>query len=128
VVEGVGEHACEYMTGGVVVVLGQTGRNFAAGMTGGMAFVLDLDGRFTDRVNPETVVWQRIDTPHWEAVVKGLVEQHFRETQSRYVERLLADWEIVLPKFWQIVPKEMLSRLAYPLKRADAVLASAGDE
>ena len=128
VIEGCGSNGCEYMTGGTVVILGPVGDNFAAGMTGGMAFVLDTDGRFADRVNPETVVWQRVETAHWEGVVKRLVEQHFRETQSRYVERLLADWEIVLPKFWQVVPKEMLTRLPYPLRRADEKIASAGDD
>ena len=129
VVEGCGSNGCEYMTGGTVVILGRVGDNFAAGMTGGMAFVLDSDGDFIDKVNPESVIWQRVETAHWEGVLKRLVEQHFRETQSRHAERLLADWDIVLPKFWQIVPKEMLTRLPYPLRRADeAKLASTGDE
>ncbi|HEX6978669.1 MAG TPA: glutamate synthase large subunit [Alphaproteobacteria bacterium] len=129
VVEGCGSNGCEYMTGGTVVILGRVGDNFAAGMTGGMAFVLDSDGDFIDKVNPESVIWQRVETAHWEGVLKRLVEQHFRETQSRYVERLLADWDIVLPKFWQVVPKEMLTRLPYPLRRADeAKLVSTGDE
>ena len=119
VIEGCGSNGCEYMTGGTIAILGPIGDNFAAGMTGGMAFVLDTDGRFADRVNPETVVWQRIETVHWEHTLKRLVEQHFRETQSRYVERLLADWELVLPRFWQVAPKEMLSRLPYPLTRAE---------
>src|SRR5690606_5332588 len=129
VIEGCGSNGCEYMTGGTVVILGPVGDNFAAGMTRGMAFVLDADSRFAEKVNPETVIWQRVETAHWEGVLKRLVEQHFRETQSRYVERLLADWEIVLPKFWQVVPKEMLSRLPHPLTRADETgIASAGDD
>ncbi len=131
VVEGCGSNGCEYMTGGTVAILGAVGDNFGAGMTGGMAFVLDAEARFADRANPETVVWQRIETTHWEQVLKRLVEQHFRETQSRYVERLLADWEIVLPKFWQVVPKEMLSRVPYPLTRAEEakrVSAGAADD
>jgi glutamate synthase (NADPH) large chain len=119
VIEGCGSNGCEYMTGGAIAILGSVGDNFAAGMTGGMAFVLDADGRFEDRVNAETVIWQRVDTAHWEHVLKRMIEQHFRETQSRYAERILADWEIVLPRFWQIVPKEMLARLPYPLTRAE---------
>ena len=129
VIEGCGSNGCEYMTGGTVVILGAVGDNFAAGMTGGMAFVLDQDGDFAEHVNPDSVIWQRVETPHWEGVLKRLVEQHFRETQSRYVERLLTDWDIVLPKFWQVVPKEMIARLPYPLGRVDETKrASAGDE
>ncbi len=129
VVEGCGSNGCEYMTGGTAVILGPVGDNFAAGMTGGMAFVYDFDGRFTDRVNPETVVWQRVETGAWEGILKALVMDHFRETQSRFVERLLSDWDRELPKFWQVVPKEMLARLPHPLTRADeAKLASTGDE
>ncbi len=129
VVEGCGSNGCEYMTGGTAVILGPVGDNFAAGMTGGMAFVLDADDTFIKRVNPDSVVWQRVETAHWEQVAKALVEEHFRETQSKFAERLLADWEIEMPKFWQIVPKEMLARLAYPLTRADEQKrALAGDE
>jgi glutamate synthase (NADPH/NADH) large chain len=117
------------MTGGTAVILGPVGDNFGAGMTGGMAFVYDSDGRFADRVNPETVVWQRVETGAWEGILKALVMDHFRETQSRFVERLLSDWDRELPKFWQIVPKEILARLPHPLTRADeAKLASTGDE
>ena len=107
------------MTAGVVVVLGPVGDNFGAGMNGGMAFVLDSDESFVKRVNPDSVIWQRVETAYWEGVLKSLVETHFRETQSRFAERLLADWELELPKFQQIVPKEMLTRLARPLTRAD---------
>ncbi|UYN95104.1 MAG: glutamate synthase large subunit [Enhydrobacter sp.] len=118
VVEGVGSNGCEYMTGGTAVVLGPTGMNFAAGMTGGMAFVHDADDTFTRNVNPETVVWQRIDHPHWEETLKALVEEHVRETKSPLGARLLNDWDRELRRFWQIVPKEMLTRLPQPLSRA----------
>src|SRR5690349_24879166 len=82
VVEGVGCNGCEYMTGGTAVVLGDIGINFAAGMTGGMAFVYDPDGSFERKVNPDSVVWQRIDHPHWDGVLKAMVEEHVRETKS----------------------------------------------
>ena len=92
VVEGCGSNGCEYMTGGTAVILGAVGDNFAAGMTGGMAFVYDPDDVFTLKVNPETVSWQRIDHPHWEAVLKALVEEHVAETKSPLGARLLNDW------------------------------------
>jgi glutamate synthase (NADPH/NADH) large chain len=115
VVEGCGSNGCEYMTGGTAVILGPVGDNFAAGMTGGMAFVYDADASFEQRVNPDTVIWQRIESTHWEAACRALIEEHFVETRSRYSERLLADWTLEVGKFWQICPKEMITRLAHPL-------------
>jgi len=112
VVEGCGSNACEYMTGGTVAILGRTGDNFAAGMTGGMAFVFDPDARITQVINPETVIWQGIETDYWSTVLRRMIEEHARETQSRYALGLLNDWQLVLPKFCQIVPKEMLKLLA----------------
>jgi glutamate synthase (NADPH) large chain len=127
VVEGCGSNGCEYMTGGTVAILGSVGDNFAAGMTGGMAFVHDAEERFQLRVNPETVVWQRIETRHWEGVLKSLIEQHVRETQSRFAEQLLVNWDREVGRFWQVVPKEMLTRLPAPLK-AEPERAAAGDD
>jgi glutamate synthase (NADPH/NADH) large chain len=127
VVEGCGANGCEYMTGGTAVVLGPVGANFAAGMTGGMAFVYDPEQRFPAAVNPETVVWQRVATPYWEGVLKALVAEHARETHSRLAARLLADWEEELPRFWQVVPKEMLARLPQPLSLAEARAAAGND-
>jgi glutamate synthase (NADPH/NADH) large chain len=115
VVEGTGSNGCEYMTGGTAVVLGDVGVNFAAGMTGGMAFVYDPADVFKLKVNPETVVWQRIDHPHWDSILKRLVEEHVAETKSPLGARLLNDWDRCIEKFWQVVPKEMLSRLPQPL-------------
>ncbi len=115
VVEGCGSNGCEYMTGGVAVLLGKVGANFAAGMTGGMAFVLDVNGDFESRVNGETVIWQRVQTDHWEGVLKALVQEHHAETQSSWAEGLLADWNRQIGRFWQIVPKEMLGRLEHPV-------------
>jgi glutamate synthase (NADPH/NADH) large chain len=116
VVEGCGSNGCEYMTGGTAVILGPVGGNFAAGMTGGMAFVYDPDEGFPARVNNESVIYQRIESKHWEGVVRELIAEHVRETQSRFAERLLIDWRRERHKFWQIVPNEMLTRLAHPLR------------
>ena len=99
---------------------GSLGVNFAAGMTGGMAFVYDPEDVFTLKVNPETVSFQRIDHPHWEAVLKALVEEHVAETKSPLGARLLNDWNREVERFWQVVPKEMLSRLPQPLTVAEA--------
>ena len=115
VVEGCGANGCEYMTGGIAVVLGRTGANFGAGMTGGMAFVYDVDDAFERRANPENIVWQRIASAHWEGVLRDLVERHAAVTDSRWSKGLLADWDQALGRFWQVVPKEMLSRQTHPL-------------
>ena len=115
VVEGCGSNGCEYMTGGTVVVLGAVGDNFAAGMTGGMAFVYDADDSFSHRVNPESVVYQRIEVDYWETLLRRMIAEHARETQSRYAERLLIDWRHERDKFWQVVPKEMVDRLPQPI-------------
>lgn len=102
VVEGVGDHGCEYMTGGVVVVLGETGRNFAAGMSGGYAFVLDLDEQ---RVNRELVDLGPV-TGEAAEQLKGIVEQHAEETGSAVAAALLADWEAALPRFTEVMPRD----------------------
>jgi glutamate synthase (NADPH/NADH) large chain len=115
VVEGCGSNGCEYMTGGTAVILGPVGANFAAGMTGGMAFVYDPAEALPPRINQDSVVYQRLESKHWEDVVRALIAEHVRETQSRFAERLLIDWRRERQHFWQIVPKEMLAHLAHPL-------------
>ena len=115
VVEGCGANGCEYMTGGVAVVLGAVGQNFGAGMTGGMAFVYDLDRSFERRANPESIVWQRIATAHWQSVLHALVRDHAKATDSKWSNALLADWDRAIARFWQVVPREMLTRLPQPL-------------
>jgi glutamate synthase (NADPH/NADH) large chain len=120
VIEGCGANGCEYMTGGTVVILGDVGDNFGAGMTGGMAFVLDLHGTFEAAVNPENIVVQRLASEHWESVLKGLVAEHAIETGSRFAEDLLRDWDRVRGAFWQVCPKEMIKRLKQPLTEAAA--------
>src|SRR5262249_25733995 len=84
VVEGCGAKGCQCMTGGVAVILGPVGDNFAAGMTGGMAFVYDAADEFPRYANPDSVIWQRIDSLHLEGVVRDLIAQHVDETQSRF--------------------------------------------
>jgi glutamate synthase (NADPH/NADH) large chain len=122
VVEGCGSNGCEYMTGGTVVVLGAVGDNFGAGFTGGMAFVYDADGKFGQRVNPDTLHWQPIAAAHWEEVLRGLVERHAQETNSRYARLLLHDWARALPRFWQVVPKDYVKYLPVPLSDTPAAM------
>ena len=117
VIEGCGSNGCEYMTGGTVVILGAVGDNFGAGFTGGMGFVFDVDGQFEQRVNPDTLHWQRVASAHWEGVLKDLIHRHAEETSSRYAAMLLHDWERVLPRFWQVVPNEYVKYL--PAKLTD---------
>jgi glutamate synthase (NADPH/NADH) large chain len=115
VIEGCGSNGCEYMTNGTAVILGAIGDNFAAGMTGGMAFVYDADGKFTEHLNADTVVAQRMASLHWEGILRDLIDEHRRETQSVFAQQLLAHWDVELRNFWQVCPKEMITRLAYPL-------------
>jgi glutamate synthase (NADPH) large chain len=124
VVEGCGANGCEYMTGGTAVILGRTGSNFGAGMTGGMAFVLDVDGSFERHANPESIVWQRLDSAHWEAVLKSLIEEHQTHTDSKWSAAILHDWDRRKSDFWQVCPKEMISRLAHPLSDKAEVIAA----
>ena len=119
VIEGCGSNGCEYMTGGTAIILGRVGDNFGAGMTGGMAFVYDTGFNFEGKVNPETVVFQRIASRHWEAVLKTLLAEHVKETASPLGDSILQNWEYELPKFWQICPKEMVERLENPLIEAN---------
>jgi glutamate synthase (NADPH/NADH) large chain len=106
VVEGVGDHGCEYMTGGAVVVLGTTGRNFAAGMSGGYAYVLDLDGEFKRRCNTAMVDLEPLLEADDEASVKRLVENHRKYTGSRRAAEILEKWAQYRAKFVKIFPKE----------------------
>jgi len=123
VVEGCGSNGCEYMTGGLAAILGKVGDNFAAGMTGGMAYVYDEEGQFPLFVNPESVIWQRLEVPHYEDQLKALIQEHIDETGSRWAAQLLNDWELVRGKFWQVVPKEMLSRLPIPVTAPERLSA-----
>jgi glutamate synthase (NADPH) large chain len=106
VVEGTGDHGCEYMTGGRVVVLGPTGRNFAAGMSGGIAYVLDGDGRFHARCNTEMVDLEDLVDGEEIALVRGLVERHAALTGSALAGRLLADWTRTLGRLVRVMPRD----------------------
>jgi glutamate synthase domain-containing protein 3 len=114
VVEGVGDHGCEYMTGGRAVVLGRTGRNFAAGMSGGVAYVLDEHGTFAERCNMELVGFD--DISEADAIeLHELVEEHHLRTQSPVAARLLRDWQRALASFVKVMPhdyKRALTELA----------------
>ena len=116
VVEGSGSNACEYMTGGNVVILGEVGDNFGAGMTGGMAFIYDEAGNFESRVNRESLQLFRIAHPHWENKLRDLVAEHARETESALAARILNHWDQALQNFWQVVPTEIIPVLDVPLK------------
>ncbi|MFT8242617.1 glutamate synthase large subunit [Roseomonas sp. BN140053] len=116
VVEGVGANGCEYMTGGTVVILGSVGDNFGAGFTGGMAFVWDADGTFERRLNPDTLLWSRLASAHWEGVLRGLVARHAKETGSQLAARLLNDWEGERGAFWHVVPKDYAKLLPRPMQ------------
>jgi glutamate synthase domain-containing protein 2/glutamate synthase domain-containing protein 1/glutamate synthase domain-containing protein 3 len=111
VVEGVGDHGCEYMTGGHVVVLGRTGRNFAAGMSGGIAYVLDLDGGFRDRCNTQLVGFDPLDEGD-ARVLAALVLEHGERTGSAVAARLLADWDAALARFVKVMPHDYKRALA----------------
>ena len=115
VVEGCGSNGCEYMTNGTAVILGPVGDNFAAGMTGGMAFVFDSDNSFADHVNTDTVIYTRVLSPHWAGYLRSLVEEHHAETQSAFAERMLNHWHTEITQFWQVVSKEMIGRYEHPV-------------
>lgn len=104
VIEGAGDHCCEYMTGGVVVVLGKVGRNVGAGMTGGLAYFLDEDGSFPEKINPEIIKLQRVISSAGEEQLKSLIAAHVEKTGSPKGQRILANWSEYLGKFWQAVP------------------------
>jgi glutamate synthase (ferredoxin) len=105
VIEGVGDHACEYMTGGRVVVIGKTGRNFAAGMSGGIAYVYDEDGTFKNRCNFETISLERLDERDLQEV-EELLKRHAIYTRSARAWQLLALWQETAPKFVKVMPKD----------------------
>ena len=115
VIEGCDSNGCEYMTGGCVVILGKVGDNFAAGMTGGMAFVYDHTEEFENYVNSNSVIWQAPETDFWKNYLKNLIEEHFKETKSKTAEKILLNFNQEIKKFKQVCPKEMLDKLQNPL-------------
>jgi glutamate synthase (ferredoxin) len=117
VVEGVGDHGCEYMTGGRVVILGRTGRNFAAGMSGGIAYVLDEEGTFERRCNKTMVDCEALEDPEEVQAILDLIRKHAYYTESDLAKKILARWDRMLPKFVKVVPRDYRRALA-AMKRA----------
>lgn len=117
VAEGAGDHCCEYMTGGVVVMLGSVGRNVGAGMTGGVGYFFDEEGSFENMVNGEIVKTQRIATEAGELQLKKMIERHFELTGSERAEEILNDWETKKNLFWQVFPP---SEARNPVVASDA--------
>jgi glutamate synthase (NADPH/NADH) len=118
VVEGVGDHGCEYMTGGRVLILGSTGRNFAAGMSGGIAYILDIQQDFMSKLNPEMVEASGIDDPTEIAFVRGLIEDHHHYTGSELAARILLDFNRALPRFVKVLPVDYKRVLAEEAAKA----------
>ena len=126
VVEAVGDHGCEYMTGGRVVVLGRAGRNFAAGMSGGVAYVLDEAGDFAQRVNVQMAGIERLEESEEIAAVRALVQRHLEYTGSQRAKSLLEKWDMVVPRFVKVMPKDYKRVLACVRRAHDQGLS--GDE
>ena len=124
VVEGCGSNGCEYMTGGVAVVLGTIGANFGAGMTGGMAYIYDPNETAIELLNMDSLVTCRVGVSFWEEQLYALIQMHYKETSSQKAEEILQDWDTEKSKFLQICPKEMLDKLSHPLSsEIDAIPA-----
>ncbi|MDD5730251.1 MAG: glutamate synthase subunit alpha, partial [Candidatus Omnitrophica bacterium] len=126
VVEGVGDHGCEYMTGGRVVVLGKTGRNFGAGMSGGIAYVFDASGDFHKKCNLEMVELEKTNAED-EATINNLIANHFRYTQSLPAKEFLDDFTARVKKFVKVMPKEFKRILEEKKMAAKLSLAEVSD-
>jgi glutamate synthase (ferredoxin) len=126
VIEGVGDHACEYMTGGRVVVIGKTGRNFAAGMSGGIAYVYDPDGDFHIRCNPEMVDLEKLDDAEDVDLVRGLLERHREYTGSTVAAKMLSGWPKITKKFVKVMPRDYKRVLLAGLADSREVKGGAG--
>jgi glutamate synthase (NADPH/NADH) large chain len=126
VVEGVGDHACEYMTGGRVVVLGPTGRNFAAGMSGGIAYVYDPNGQLESNVNPEMVFMEPLEDDTEINDVLNLIKKHIKYTDSAVAHKMLANWSEVVSQFVKVIPRDY-KRMMESIQRVKAS-GLAGDE
>ena len=115
VIEGCDSNACEYMTGGTIVVLGDVGDNFGAGMTGGIAFVYNPNNEFEKRANPESIIWQSLETEYWINYLKDLIKEHFNETNSNLSKKIIENFDKEIMNFVQICPKEMINKLKNPI-------------
>ena len=108
VVEGVGDHGCEYMTEGIVVILGETGRNFGAGMSNGIAYVLDEDGHFPSKLNPEMIAIKRVGEEDIE-ILRTLIQRHVQLTESQRGRKILKHWDRFRPLFWKVAPHSAMT-------------------
>lgn len=126
VVEGVGEHGCEYMTGGLVVILGPTGRNFGAGMSGGLAFVYDAKDEFSDSINPAMIGLERLNQQEEIDSLKKLIAVHAKLTTSPHAKTLLDNWETTVGKFWKVVPHPPKPEMPKPVYTFDATKVLVG--
>ena len=115
VVEGCDSNGCEYMTGGTAIILGSVGDNFAAGMTGGMAFIYDKSKEFEKKVNPDSVVWQKVETDYWKNFLKELILEHSKETSSKLSKKIIDSFDEELKSFIQVCPIEMIDKLVNPI-------------
>lgn len=120
VVEGVGDHGCEYMTGGKAVILGSTGRNFAAGMSGGVAYVFDKAGTFTENCNMEMVYLSAISDPVEQAELRALIERHLQHTGSEVASDILANWPQSLQQFVRVMPSDYERMMGYMQQARDS--------
>ena len=118
--EGCGDNGCEYMTGGMAIILGPVGNNFGAGMTGGMAFVYDKDGTLPMRINLTDVLYQQQMTDYWEKLLVSKISEYQKETNSNHAQQLLDNWQKEKNCFWQIVPKEMIDKFDNPINYIEA--------
>ncbi|MEM7392194.1 MAG: glutamate synthase subunit alpha, partial [Verrucomicrobiota bacterium] len=127
VVEGIGDHGCEYMTGGRAVILGPTGRNFAAGMSGGIAYILDEEGGFLEhRLNHDMVDVEEMDQPDDIAELREMIEKHVRYTDSSVGRRILDNWEASYPRFIKIMPTDYKKALAILAREKEEQEAPSG--
>ena len=120
VVEGVGDHGCEYMTGGLAIILGKTGRNFAAGMSGGVAYVYDVENSFPKNVNKEMVELEDLDNEDLETL-KFYIERHLKYTNSDIAKNILDNWEITSKYFIKVMPTDYKKVLAERKSKAEKV-------
>jgi glutamate synthase (ferredoxin) len=126
VVEAVGDHGCEYMTGGKVVVLGTTGRNFAAGMSGGVAYILDEAGDFATRCNKSMVDLETLEDPEEINDLRQMIQKHADYTKSQKAQKVLADWKEMVPKFVKVMPRDY-KRVLQAIENAIAAGLSGDD-
>ena len=115
IIEGCGAHGCEYMTGGAAIILGSVGDNFGAGMTGGMAFIYDINKNFKNFVNPDSLVWQEVETDYWKNFLKSNLKNFAKETNSNIAKKILNDFDNEILNFLQVCPIEMLDKLKNPI-------------